>query len=786
MRQATSILFCILFYFVASAQAAMQTSAFSYQGELRNGGVPVVGLPDLEFRLYDALSNGSQIGSTISVPEYPVLDGLLTIELDFGVAPFVGQQRWLEISIDGAVMSPRQKLTATPYAASALSVVDAAISSASVLDGSLNANDIDTSSIQRRVAQACGAGSSIRSIDVAGNVSCETVGSSGDITAVIAGPGLGGGATIGDATLTISTSGVVRSMLADAAVGALQADLNQLQARVHATCDPGSTIQQINADGSIMCHPDEQGAGDITGVTAGTGLVGGGLSGAVSLAVGNNAITATQLAAGAVGLGQIDTSQVQARVSAACAAGSNIRQINSDGSVQCQLDELGIGDITAVSVGAGLVGGSASGEAVIAVGTDAITAGMIGPNAVGSSELAAASVGAAQIIGAQVQQRISGACPSTQALRAINEDGSVVCEAVRFGLARSVLPISSAGNIDVEIAADGLPMLAYVDGGSHDAHVFKCGNATCSSGNVDTTIDAAPGVGASAADIDLLVAPDGRPVVVYFEASQSDLRYVRCGDLSCSSGNTATTIQSSGSIGQSPRIALNAAGNPIIAYLANTPKRLMYSVCTSLACSSASTVTLATTPDVPEAPALVFNAGTPIVSYYESVAKDLRAIHCSDASCASASSVTLASNGDVGRYSAAVLVAGQVTIAFRDNGVSPGLKAVRCNDAICGSGSSAFAVDAEPNSGFNIGAAIATSGAPIFVEVNSGNSTVHAANCATTSCNHSNLTVAVDIDGPVPTTARMGIAVPGDGLPFLVVPRGTTANFLKCGTRTCF
>ena len=41
-------------------------NGFYYQGVLTENGVPVNGVRDMEFRLYDASSGGSQVGSTIS------------------------------------------------------------------------------------------------------------------------------------------------------------------------------------------------------------------------------------------------------------------------------------------------------------------------------------------------------------------------------------------------------------------------------------------------------------------------------------------------------------------------------------------------------------------------------------------------------------------------------------------------------------------------------------------------------------------------------------------------
>ncbi len=107
----------------ATTLAAVGT-AFTYQGRLKDSGVPAAGVYDFQFRLYDALSGGSQIGGTSSVADVAVSDGLFTVTLDFGASAFDGQARWLEIDVkrdaDGSytTLSPRQALTAAPYALS--------------------------------------------------------------------------------------------------------------------------------------------------------------------------------------------------------------------------------------------------------------------------------------------------------------------------------------------------------------------------------------------------------------------------------------------------------------------------------------------------------------------------------------------------------------------------------------------------------------------------------------------------------------------------------------------
>lgn len=101
--------------------------AFTYQGQLNENDNPTTGIYDFKFELYDSLINGNQIGSTI-IQSVAVNEGLFTVILDFGTGVFRGNAHYLEISIrpsgsgDYTTLTPRQPLTAAPYASVARSV----------------------------------------------------------------------------------------------------------------------------------------------------------------------------------------------------------------------------------------------------------------------------------------------------------------------------------------------------------------------------------------------------------------------------------------------------------------------------------------------------------------------------------------------------------------------------------------------------------------------------------------------------------------------------------------
>lgn len=68
----------------AQESAAALTTAFTYQGQLQDGGSPANGAYDLQFTLYDALSGGAAVGSSVTLNDVSVSDGIFTVELDFG------------------------------------------------------------------------------------------------------------------------------------------------------------------------------------------------------------------------------------------------------------------------------------------------------------------------------------------------------------------------------------------------------------------------------------------------------------------------------------------------------------------------------------------------------------------------------------------------------------------------------------------------------------------------------------------------------------------------------
>ena len=89
---------CLISLFL-TANVWTQTAAFNYQGRLNDNNNPANGNYEMQFKLFDALMGGAQIGGTVSYPTVAVNSGVFSVSLDFGSAAFPGTDRFLEISL---------------------------------------------------------------------------------------------------------------------------------------------------------------------------------------------------------------------------------------------------------------------------------------------------------------------------------------------------------------------------------------------------------------------------------------------------------------------------------------------------------------------------------------------------------------------------------------------------------------------------------------------------------------------------------------------------------------
>ena len=96
MKTLTFFLFVL---WVSGAVTAPLETTITYQGQLQQSGFAADGPFDFEFELFDEVSGGNQVGTTLPVNDVVVVDGIFTVELNFGTGPYAGDQLWLAVRV---------------------------------------------------------------------------------------------------------------------------------------------------------------------------------------------------------------------------------------------------------------------------------------------------------------------------------------------------------------------------------------------------------------------------------------------------------------------------------------------------------------------------------------------------------------------------------------------------------------------------------------------------------------------------------------------------------------
>jgi len=118
------LLFLFLIFFVHCVLAvdncllASSPDTISYQGRLRESGQPVSGTRSIQFRLFDSASAVSPVFDSGAQSLY-VSSGIFVYQLggqSIKDLSWATSSYWLEISVGGNAMSPREKINAMPYA----------------------------------------------------------------------------------------------------------------------------------------------------------------------------------------------------------------------------------------------------------------------------------------------------------------------------------------------------------------------------------------------------------------------------------------------------------------------------------------------------------------------------------------------------------------------------------------------------------------------------------------------------------------------------------------------
>jgi PKD repeat protein len=341
----------------------------------------------------------------------------------------------------------------------------------------------------------------------------------------------------------------------------------------------------------------------------------------------------------------------------------------------------------------------------------------------------------------------------------------------------------------IAIGADNLPVISYYDGTNGDLKVAHCGIANCSSGNTIYTVDSAGAVGSSTS---IAIGADGLPVISYYDATNKDLKVAHCGNAACSSGNTINTVDSGGTVGMYTSIAIGADNLPVISYYDGSSLNLKVAHCGDASCSSGNTITTVDSAgNVGEYTSIAIGAdGLPIISYYYATNWDLKVAHCGIANCSSGNTITTVdSTGSVGYHTSIAMGADNLPVISYWDATNGDLKAAHCGNAACSSGNTTATVDATGSVGRYHSIAIGADNLPVISYYDLTNMDLKVAHCGIANCSSGNTIYTVASVGDIiPTSSRYNsITIGADSLPVMSY-YDFTNNDLKvahCGDAEC-
>jgi hypothetical protein len=248
--KSTIVLMVVL---LAGPAAAGVPATLSHHGYLTDDqGAPVTRDVPMVFRLFDAPSGGTEVWYE-EIAKVPVTDGfyMVTLGLSKPLDPAFssGADFYMEITVDGQVMLPRQRIASVPFALVAGDAV-----------GPIHPESVTIAG--KKVIDESG----VWTGDPIPGQGVQTVTAESPLSAQAAG-----------STVTLGITKASKS--ADGYVAAADfAAFSAKQDAISGKCGPGTCVTGLNPDNSILCEQcggGGTGTGTVTEVRTGPGLLGG-------------------------------------------------------------------------------------------------------------------------------------------------------------------------------------------------------------------------------------------------------------------------------------------------------------------------------------------------------------------------------------------------------------------------------------------------------------------------------------------------------------------------------
>ncbi len=257
------LILCVLTIISVNTYATPQSNIFTYQGELIQNSLPANGNYEMAVSVYTDAMNGTHLLG-VNFLSVPVVNGLFTLNIDFGSTVFVGDERWIELSVRDfttpnlTVLSPRQLIANAPYAIHSQFVGNSGVNSDAIQAGSVTNIKITDGAITQAKLQ----NNSVGSLQVINASITEAKLADNSVTT----PKLANDSVtttkIADDAITsdeLANNSVNTDSILNGTIVAADINNNSVQQRISGTCSPGSSIASILANGTVTCENDDVG-----------------------------------------------------------------------------------------------------------------------------------------------------------------------------------------------------------------------------------------------------------------------------------------------------------------------------------------------------------------------------------------------------------------------------------------------------------------------------------------------------------------------------------------------
>jgi hypothetical protein len=241
-------------------------------------------------------------------------------------------------------------------------------------------------------------------------------------------------------------------------------------------------------------------------------------------------------------------------------------------------------------------------------------------------------------------------------------------------------------------------------------------------------------------------------------------------------GNTLTTLDDIGDVGQYTSIAIGVDGLPIISYYDNTTEALKVAHCHDVACAGQKTITMVDNDgNLGGFSSIAIGSdGLPIISYHDATVdfengfdrQALKVAHCNDVACAGQDETltfVVDTNHPVGYFTSIAIGSDGLPIISHLDITDGALLVTHCNDTLCATPATTSTVDP---SGVALGAtsiAIGPDGFPLIAYVDSG--ALKLARCSVFNC--AGAMMVNTLNSLNPLLGGTAITIGPDGLPLI-------------------